>query len=284
MTKNPLVSIIIPTYNRQMYVPACLESIKNQTYKNIQTIIVDQDSSDDTPKIAKKYGALVIKRSRPKFYSPPSKSRNMGFKESKGEIIVHLDSDMELSPKLIEEAVNLLTTGNYGALVVHEIDKTKGFWSKCKSLERRCYWGNLNIEAARIVTRKVFKEVGGYDEGLNSGDDLNVSKRYIKKAHVGFCKNILYHNIGDLDFMKLMLKKFNYGKTSPKYFRKTKSSPVGYFIEEYKCFAKNYLLLLRNPIVGIGMLFMKTSEILFGFLGYTVDRYKINLNWNIYEK
>ena len=119
----------------------------------------------------------------------------------------------------------LFSTKKYGSLIIHEIDRTKGFWSKCKALERRCYWGNQNIEAARFVTRDVFEKVKGYDEKLNSGDDLNVHKKYMNVARVGFCKNILYHNIGDLNFMQLMLKKFNYGKTSSRYFKKTGENP-----------------------------------------------------------
>lgn len=284
MKKNPLVSIIIPTFNRAFYTKKCMESIKKQTYKNIEVIIVDQSSTDGTPQIGKKKGAKIITRPQPKFYSPPSKSRNIGFKASKGQIILNLDSDMELSPKLVEEAVQIFSTKKYGALVIHEIDRPKGFWSKCKKLERRCYWGNLNIEAARFVTRNVFEKVKGYDEKLNSGDDLNVHKKYMSVAQVGFCKNILYHNIGDLNFMQLMLKKFNYGKTSNRYFKKTKENPYLYFLEEYWCFAKNIKLLLKDPSVGIGMIFMKTSELVFGFMGQLVERTGINFNLSVYEK
>lgn len=260
----------------------CLASVKNQTYKHIELIVVDQGSTDNTPKIAKKFGAKVLSRPRPKFYSPPSKSRNIGFLSSHGEILVHLDSDMELTPKLIQEAVNILSKSKYGALVIHEIDKAKGFWSKCKALERRCYWGNLDIEAARIVKREVYQKVKGYDEKLNSGDDLNVHKRYMQITRVGFCKNILYHNIGDLNFMKLMLKKFNYGKTSQKYIKRTGDNLGIYFFEEYVCFFKNYQLLLENPLIGIGMIFLKTSELFFGFLGYLVTVLHINLNLTVY--
>lgn len=284
MKKNPLVSIIIPTYNREFYIKKCLDSIKKQTYKRIEIIIVDQHSTDKTVATARKFGAKILLRPTPKFYSPPSKSRNIGFKASKGDIILNLDSDMELTPHLVEEAVRLLQNGTYGALVIHEIDRPKGYWSKCKAMERRCYWGNLNIEAARFVTREVFTKVKGYDEKLNSGDDLNVHKRYMKVAPVGFCKNILYHNIGDLNFTQLMLKKFNYGRTSGRYFKKTKESPLFYFMGEYFCFIKNTPMLIKHPIIGVGMVFMKTSELFFGFLGQLIEKTHINLHLNVYEK
>src|SRR5258706_8173968 len=115
MKKNPIVSVIIPTLNREYYIKKCLDSIKKQTYKHIEVIIVDQSSSDGTPQVARKFGAHVITRPAPKFYSPPSKSRNIGFKASKGDIILNLDSDMELSPNLVEEAVNIFSNGGYGS-------------------------------------------------------------------------------------------------------------------------------------------------------------------------
>ncbi|SRR5581483_6769130 len=284
MQKRPLVSVIIPTFNREVYVTPCLNSIKNQTYKNIEIIVVDQGSSDNTPKIAKSLGAKVISVARPKFYSPPSKSRNIGFRASKGEILIHLDSDMELTPKLVEEIVSIFKRGKYGALVIHEIDKTKGFWSMCKALERRCYWNNLKVEHARAVKREIFIKVKGYDEGLNSGDDLDVHKKYMKVSEVGFCKNVLYHNLGDLNFTKLMLKKYNYGRTAAKYFKKTNENVAIFFAEEFKCYARNYKLVFKDPVIGFGMLFMKLSEMTFGLLGHLSSTTHMNLHLGVYEK
>ncbi len=53
--ENPLVSVIIPTYNSSRTLEKCLESIKNQTYKNVEIIVVDNNSTDNTKEIAKKY-------------------------------------------------------------------------------------------------------------------------------------------------------------------------------------------------------------------------------------
>jgi probable beta-1,3-galactosyltransferase len=57
--KNPLVSVIIPTYNSSRTLEKCLKSIKNQTYKNIEIIVVDNNSIDNTKEIAKKYTGKV---------------------------------------------------------------------------------------------------------------------------------------------------------------------------------------------------------------------------------
>lgn len=268
MKNNLLVSIIIPTYNSEKFITACLESINSQHYKNIETIIVDQESVDKTKEIAQKYNTKIISVPKPKFYSPPGKYRNLGFAKSAGEIIMHIDSDMKLTPKLVTEVVEKISSEKFGALIIHENDMTNGFWSRCKALERRCYWGNQEIESARAVSRIIFQKVGGYDKTISSGEDMVIQKKYQEITNVGFCKNLIYHNLSELNFRSMMEKKYSYGKTSTKYFMKESISPAKFFIEEFKCYFKNYKLLLKNPLVTTGMFAMKITEIFFGGLGY----------------
>ncbi|NWG10483.1 glycosyltransferase [Candidatus Bathyarchaeota archaeon] len=58
--KQPLVSVIVPTYNSQKTIKQCLQSIKNQTYKEIETIVIDRHSKDQTIQIAKKYKTKLL--------------------------------------------------------------------------------------------------------------------------------------------------------------------------------------------------------------------------------
>src|SRR5205807_970926 len=134
------------------------------------------------------------------------------------------------------------------ALIVHEEDRTKGFWSKCKALERRCYWGNDNIESARAVRREIFEKVGGYDESINSGEDFDIHRRYKRVGKIGFCDNVVYHNLGSLNFRKTISKKFNYGKTAAAYFNKhQEESGQSLLSEQLKSFIKHYSSFLRHP-------------------------------------
>ncbi|MDY6866123.1 MAG: glycosyltransferase [Halobacteriota archaeon] len=94
---NPLVSIIIPTLNSEGTVDACLESIKNQSYGNVEVVVVDGFSGDGTGKIAERYDAKVIESDAKR-----SRARNIGVKEAKGEFILSLDSDMELTGRVVE--------------------------------------------------------------------------------------------------------------------------------------------------------------------------------------
>lgn len=109
-----LVSIIIPVYNVEQYIGKCLDSVINQTYKNIEIIIIDDGSPDESPKICDEYEQ---NDSRVKVYHNKnvgiSGARNFGVEHSKGEFIIFLDSDDYVSEDCIEHLVDLLK--EYGA-------------------------------------------------------------------------------------------------------------------------------------------------------------------------
>jgi len=103
---RPLVSIIIPNYNKAPYIREAIESALNQTYKNIEVIVVDDGSTDQSREIIKSFGKKI------KAYFLPHKNanvaRNFGFKKSKGEYIQFLDSDDIILPEKIEKQVEAL--------------------------------------------------------------------------------------------------------------------------------------------------------------------------------
>src|SRR5262245_48197635 len=99
--KHKLVSVIVTTKNNTATLDDCLKSIvKQQSYRPIELIVVDNFSTDDTQEIAKKYTSNV-------FVKGPERStqRNYGVKKAKGEYVMIIDSDMNLSPKVIEQCV-----------------------------------------------------------------------------------------------------------------------------------------------------------------------------------
>jgi glycosyltransferase involved in cell wall biosynthesis len=112
MNINPLVSIIIPTYNRAHFISETLDSIMAQTYSNWECIIVDDGSMDNSEFVISKYVELD---SRFQFYYRPAERikganscRNYGFELSKGEYIQYLDSDDLISFNKIEDQVREL--------------------------------------------------------------------------------------------------------------------------------------------------------------------------------
>ena len=107
MTKNkanPLVSVIIPTYNREWSLNRAIDSVLAQDYKNFELIVVDDGSTDATPELLSTYGdAIVMIRQE---NSGVSAARNRGVKEAAGELISFLDSDDYWLPKKLTTQVD----------------------------------------------------------------------------------------------------------------------------------------------------------------------------------
>ena len=115
---EPLVSIIIPTYNRAELLKRAIQSCLDQTYKNIQVVVVDDASEDNTPEIVQRFKDSRIKYIRlPKNSGRPAVPRNIGILNSDGEVIAFLDSDDYFLPEKIEKQVRALTNSEEIGLV-----------------------------------------------------------------------------------------------------------------------------------------------------------------------
>lgn len=111
-TDTPLVSIIIPTYNRAHLIGETLDSVLAQTYKNWECIVVDDGSTDNTEVFMAEY---IAKDSRFQYYHRPkdrlsggNAARNFGFELSKGEFIQWFDSDDLMHPEKLKIQLNHL--------------------------------------------------------------------------------------------------------------------------------------------------------------------------------
>lgn len=120
MKDNPLVSVIVPVYGTEQYLSKCIESILNQTYGNLEIVLVDDQSPDGCPEICDSYAekddrVTVIHQKN----KGVSGARNTGISCSSGEYIVFVDSDDELYP----DAVRLLLddVGKYRADIVSAV-------------------------------------------------------------------------------------------------------------------------------------------------------------------
>lgn len=101
-TKEELISIIIPIYNLAEYIRDCLDSVLKQTYKNIEILLIDDGSTDDTVMICREYERKDSRiRIICKEHEGLSAGRNEGNREAKGEYIAHIDGDDILSPTYI---------------------------------------------------------------------------------------------------------------------------------------------------------------------------------------
>src|SRR5581483_6423825 len=104
MTRGPLVSVVIPCRNQGEYLRSALRSIAAQSYTRIETIVVDDGSTDDTPRVALEHGARLLQQA----HRGLGAARNAGLGAAAGEYVVFLDADDELFPDAIELGVETL--------------------------------------------------------------------------------------------------------------------------------------------------------------------------------
>ena len=252
---QPLVSVIVPTKNSEAFLEKCLVSVREQSYPDVEVIVVDNFSSDGTPEIAKKYTR--------KFYQKgPERSsqRNYGAKMSKGKYVVFFDSDMELSKKVVKECVEVISSDKkMGGVIIPEISVGEGFWAKCKALERECYIGDETIEAARFFDKKIFDNFDGYDEEIaGGGEDWDLPLRVRKSGYkIARIESLIKHNEGKLSLWESMRKKFYYAKTIRKYMKKPPDVARKQFTLFRPAFLRNWRKLIGNPVSSFGMFFMK---------------------------
>lgn len=278
MKNEPLVSIIIPTKNSASTLEACLKSINNQTYKNIEVIVVDNNSADNTKSIARKFTNLVFDKGPER-----SAQRNFGASKSKGEYLLFIDSDMELEEKVVEDCVYKININNNSkAVIIPEVSFGEGFWAECKALERSFYIGVDWIEAARFFRKDVFDKVGGYDENCISGEDFDLHLR-VKKLNkirtIERSDHFIRHNEGRPSIFVLLKKKFYYGGKITNYQKKLSNKK--YFnnqvsiLNRYTLFFKKPLILFKNPLKGFGVIFLKTAEFISGGLGLLISKFNL---------
>lgn len=267
---NDMVTIIIPTKNNADLLENCLKSVKNQTYKNIEIIIVDGKSIDKTIEIAKKYNCKLY-TFVPKVKSgtfDASYKRNFGAKKGKGKYIYWLDADMELPKNLIEEAVDLCEDGA-DAVILPEDSFGTGIWARAKNLERRCYWGDDTVESPRFFKYNAWNDVKGLDESLGAGgDDFDLHMKVKDKGYrVKRTKSIVMHNEGNLSLKKLIKKHFMYGKDVLKYFQKRPKPSMVSYSPVRMAYVRNYKLFLSRPVDSIFFIFMRITENFAGLFG-----------------
>lgn len=267
-----LVSIIIPTKNSAATLEKCLISLSNQTYSPIEIIVVDNYSNDNTPDIAKRYTKL--------FYSQgPERSaqRNFAVEKSKGLYVCIIDSDMELDREVVEQCVmHMETQKDISGVVIPEESFGEGFWAQCKQLERSFYTGVSYMEAARFFKRSDFLKLGGYNSEMVSGEDWDFSQRIEQLGRLARATAYIHHNEGRISLIRTIKKKFYYAERFAKYTisNKGKSSTLAQtnIFGRYALFFSKPRVLFKKPLLGLGMLFMKTCEFSFGAAGYIKAR------------
>ena len=266
---NPLVSVVISTKNTERTLKKCILSIRDQSYGNIEIIVVDNKSSDATLQIAEQHADLALTKGPER-----STQRNFGFSKAQGKYFCCIDADMILTPDVIFACVEKLESSNLDALVIHEESIGEGFWAQCKALERSSYSNDENIEAGRFYKREVYETVGGFNAKLIAAEDWDLHQRMEDAGYkFGSVKPIILHDEGKIRLWDLCKKKRYYGSKLPDFVSEQKKHNGFLFLFKRlyifrKSLWSNWRTYIQHPIRTIGMIIMLFCEKLFGGIGF----------------
>jgi glycosyltransferase involved in cell wall biosynthesis len=243
MADNVLVSVIVPTYNRETYLDFAIQSIVNQTYKNIEIIVVDDGSQYN-------YAEAICAKYPQCFYyykenGGLSSARNFGIQKAKGDFIAFLDDDDEFLPEKIEKQCQVLHNNssvacvhssayvidNDGSMTGEVIGANK---SKIKNRSGYVFWNALGAWVVKSPTplfrKKVFDTIL-FDESIKVGEDVDFYQRMFYLFSVSYINEplALYRDNEDPNRLSKKIEKY-----------------VGL---EYKVFQNFKKMKIQNPIV-----------------------------------
>lgn len=262
MNTTPLVSVVVPTYNSEDNLRRFLNSFHDSTFLNYEIIVNDDNrTNDNTRMVIEEASNCNIPVRIIKDNILMAQARKSGAAHAQGTYLLHLDSDMEITPTLLSECVSLME--KYDALIIPEESFGLTFWAKCKWLEKKCFQGIRQMESLRFIKKNVYDKLGGHDERMIFSEDKDFDLRVQKAGYaIGRTHAHLRHNEGKLFLINTLRKKKGYSKTAnvfakkhPEHFR-WQSNPI----HRYIIFAKNIKYLFIHPLLYIGMIFMKTCE------------------------
>jgi glycosyltransferase involved in cell wall biosynthesis len=194
---EPLVSVIIPTYNRAGFVEQAVQSVLDQTYERVEIIVVDDGSTDSTAEVLKEYEGKINYMYQER--SERSKARNRGFRHSHGTYIAFLDSDDAWLPRKIEKQVEVLNEKPDVGLVYTDVQFIDLYGNPhvggiCWDLpQRQVLYEDLmthnvitGTTSSVMVRRTCLDKVGLFDESMNTCEDLDLYRRIAR--YYRFCK------------------------------------------------------------------------------------------------
>jgi glycosyltransferase involved in cell wall biosynthesis len=254
------VSIIIPAYNEEKDIKDVLESINKQTYPKelIETIVIDDKSTDRTAEIASKYPIKLIKGK----HKGVGAARNLGIKKASGDIILFVDADQILDKNYVKEVVKIFEDKNVAGVCGMEY-----LWNKNSLIARLSYLKKrLGYETAKLiplgaVRKDIIKEIGYINPKYGMYDDWEFAKRISKKYNIVRTKKAkFYHK--EPDDLKKIYRQCKWTGKSTIFLLSNK---------EYKKFLINLCFILLNAFfpLYILLLFMPTPFKFLGIAGLT---------------
>lgn len=200
--KNPKVSVILPTYNRPNKIQTAVDSITNQTYENIEIIIVDDASQEDyvdkiSKNVATKYEPTVIKHNK---NMGQAAARNTGIRAANGKYIAFLDDDDIWEPTKIEKQLRVMIDEQRPVSYtwINRVDEHGNITGTSRPtatgiVRRQALTTGFPGPPAVCIEREVLEQLGGFDESLPAMEDSDLGIRLIDKYEHSCVPEVLVH-------------------------------------------------------------------------------------------
>ncbi|WP_432839972.1 glycosyltransferase family 2 protein [Dactylosporangium sp. CA-092794] len=212
---SPLVSVVVPNYNYSRALPLCLQALLDQTYPNLEIIVVDDCSTDDSAAVAASFGVRVLRTTS---NGGPAAARNLGARHATGEILFFVDSDVAAHPDAVANAVELLAADPAIGAVCGNYDPVPLIRDSLLE-EYRClqqsYW--LIADEGRIATLytallaipvTVFTEIGPFNPRLRETENADYGRRLAQHYEIWLSPRVRGVHDHDHDLGVLIRKVF----------------------------------------------------------------------------
>lgn len=265
--KLPLVSVIIPAYNSASTISSTLESLKKQTYKNMEIILVDKGSTDATRAIARKFTNKI-------FVHGPERAAqvNFGAWKARGKYLYRVDSDFIVEKDVVVQCVQKCEEEYFDGIAVHNTSaEGLGFWAEVRKLERNTYIDDPLIVAVRFFTKRAWEVVGGFDETLFGPEDYDFHNRFVKAGFRWGRIAAIERHLGEPKTLgDIWRKHFFYGRQMVRYFRKHPSLAAAQFNPIRASFLRHFDAFVRHPKTFFGLVIMQIVKFTAGGLGFLI--------------
>lgn len=193
--KTEKVSIVLPTYNGAKYIKQSIDSCVNQTYRNIEIIIVDDGSTDETPQIIKSYQDERIKFIRHEQNKGLPHALNTGFANSTGEFLTWTSDDNYYAKEAIEKMLSFLMKKKCSFVYCDFYEFKNNNFSEQKIFKLPdciAFENGNHIGACFLYSRRVKDTIGGYDPDTELAEDYDYWIRVSKKFSIYHLNMPLY--------------------------------------------------------------------------------------------